>query len=209
MSGPNHELWLNEHPTGAGLIVTYPVVNQSNSAPRARYMSNMGHRPGDLPHPVPVRYRFLFYLGTPPVDSELSEGPHRTSKESKLLWQSTYCRGYSDDPWSTTARVSRSGGSCMSPRLSLGTYNLTDFKPQLPNDGPPSRAPHPDYVAGPSEGSFGAVHSGMSVAEDLKRLASQYLSRPDSHVDKLRMKRSRSGSLKVLILLEVEDSDAI
>jgi len=99
----------------------------------------------------------------------------------------------------------------MSRRLSLCTYNacLTALKRQLPNDGPPSRIPHSDYVAGPSEGSFSAVHSGMSVAEDLKRLASQYLSRPGSHVDKLRMKRSRSGGLKVLILLEVEDSDAM
>jgi len=67
MSGPNHnhELWSNEHPAGADLIVTYPAVNQSNSAPRARYMSNMGPRPDDLPHPVPVRCLFLLYLSTP------------------------------------------------------------------------------------------------------------------------------------------------
>ena len=99
----------------------------------------------------------------------------------------------------------------MCTRLSLGTYNacLTVLKPQLPSDGPPNRAPHPNYVAGPFEGNFSSVHSGMSVAEDLKRLASQYLSSPGSHVDRLRMRRSRSGGLKVLILLEVEDSDAM
>jgi hypothetical protein len=99
----------------------------------------------------------------------------------------------------------------MYPRLSLGTYNtrLTVLKSQLLDHCPPSHAPHPDYAAGPSEGNFGSVHSGMSVAEDLKRLASQYLSSPGSHVDKLRMRRSRSGGLKVLILLEVEDLDAM
>jgi hypothetical protein len=61
--GPNHELWLSEHPTGADLIGTYPALNQSNSAPRARYMNNMGPRPDDLPQPIPVRCRFLLYLG--------------------------------------------------------------------------------------------------------------------------------------------------
>ena len=96
-------------------------------------------------------------------------------------------------------------------RFSLGTYNarLTVLKSQLLDHCPPSRAPHPDYAAGPSEGNFGSVHSGMSLAEDLKRLASQYLSSPGSQVDKLRMRRSRSGGLKVLILLEVEDLDAM
>lgn len=61
--GPNHELWLNEHPTGADLIGTYPALNQSNSAPRALYMSNMGPRPDDMPQPIPVRCRFFLYLG--------------------------------------------------------------------------------------------------------------------------------------------------
>src|SRR5579863_4102234 len=65
MGGPNHELWLNEHPTGADLIGTYPALNQSNSAPRARYMTNMGPRLADLPHPALVRCRSLLHLGTP------------------------------------------------------------------------------------------------------------------------------------------------
>ena len=48
----------------------------------------------------------------------------------------------------------------------------------------------------------------VSVAEDLKNLASHYLHNTGSHVDKLRMRRSRSGAVKVLILLEI-DSDEI
>ena len=63
MGGPSHELWLNEHPPSADLIGTYPALNQSNSDPRVRYMSNVGPLPGDLPQPIPVRCRFLLYLG--------------------------------------------------------------------------------------------------------------------------------------------------
>jgi hypothetical protein len=46
----------------------------------------------------------------------------------------------------------------------------------------------------------------MSPDEDLKRLASHYLHNPGSHVDKLRMRRSRKGGFKVLILLEIDDT---
>jgi hypothetical protein len=60
-------------------------------------------------------------------------------------------------------------------------------------------------VAGPSEGT-GPVHPGMSAAKDLKCLASQYLFSPGSHVDKVRMRRSRSGRFKVLIMVEIEDA---
>lgn len=73
------------------------------------------------------------------------------------------------------------------------------------NDTPPSRPPLLNHVLGPSEGHPIPLHSRISAAEDLKHLASQYLLRPGSHVDKLRMRRSRSGGFKVLILLEVED----
>ncbi len=45
----------------------------------------------------------------------------------------------------------------------------------------------------------------MSATEDVKRLASQYLLSPGSHVDKLRVRRSRSGGFKVLILLKIEE----
>ena len=77
---------------------------------------------------------------------------------------------------------------------------------QLPNGQPPSQAPLPHYVAGPSQANSRTVHSGMTTAEDLKRLASQYLLNPGSHVDKLRIRRSRSGAFKVMILIEVEDA---
>ena len=45
----------------------------------------------------------------------------------------------------------------------------------------------------------------VSVGDDLKNMASHYLHSPGSHVDKLRMKRSRSGAIKVLIVLEIDD----
>jgi hypothetical protein len=46
----------------------------------------------------------------------------------------------------------------------------------------------------------------MSAAEDLKDVAIHYLLNPGSHVDKLRMRRSRSGTVKVLISLEIDDT---
>jgi hypothetical protein len=46
----------------------------------------------------------------------------------------------------------------------------------------------------------------MSAAEDLKNVANHYLNNPGSHVDTLRMRRSRSGTVKVLILLEIVDT---
>jgi len=62
---------------------------------------------------------------------------------------------------------------------------------------------------GPTCGNTSLVRSRMSVADDLKNLASHYLHNPSSHVDKLRMRRSRSGAVKVIILLEIDDSDAM
>jgi hypothetical protein len=50
------------------------------------------------------------------------------------------------------------------------------------------------------------MHSGMSVTENLKKnLASHYLHNPGSRVSDLRTRRSRSGAVKVLILLEIDD----
>jgi hypothetical protein len=79
----------------------------------------------------------------------------------------------------------------------------------VPNGAPPGRGPLLHFIAGPSqaEGNTTPVHPGMSTAEDLKRLASQYLFSPGCHVDKLRMRRCRrSGGFKVLIMLEIEDA---
>jgi len=78
----------------------------------------------------------------------------------------------------------------------------------MSNDGPPGHV-HPLNVAGPSRGnpSFGhPVNSGMSDPEDIEDLASRYLHNPGSHVDKLRMRRSRSGAVKVLIVLEIDNT---
>ena len=45
----------------------------------------------------------------------------------------------------------------------------------------------------------------MLGTEDFEDLAGRYLHNPGSHVNKLRMKRSRSG-VKVLILLELDET---
>ena len=46
----------------------------------------------------------------------------------------------------------------------------------------------------------------MLVTEDLKKdLAGHYLYNPGSRIKDLRTRRSRSGAVKVLILLEIDD----
>jgi hypothetical protein len=46
----------------------------------------------------------------------------------------------------------------------------------------------------------------MSAEEELRQLANRYLHNPDSRVDKVRVKHSRrSGKVKVMILLELEE----
>ena len=76
----------------------------------------------------------------------------------------------------------------------------------MPNDHFARHVPPHNTIAGPSQGKPSPVHSEISVTEDLKNLASHYLHNPGSHVDKLRMRRSRSGTVKVLILLEIDDT---
>jgi len=78
----------------------------------------------------------------------------------------------------------------------------------MPNDATIGPAALSHNIAGPSGANLGPVHSELPPAEDLKRIATHYLQSPDSHVDKLRMRRSRSGGFKVLILLEVDNLDA-
>lgn len=48
-------------------------------------------------------------------------------------------------------------------------------------------------------------HPGMLGTVDFGDLTSRYLHNPGSHVNKLRMKRGRSG-VKVLILLELDET---
>jgi hypothetical protein len=68
--------------------------------------------------------------------------------------------------------------------------------------------PPPRLFRTPSEGNVIPVHSEIPPAEDLKRLATHYINNPDSHVDKLRMRRRRSGGFKVLIMLEIDGLNA-
>jgi hypothetical protein len=63
---------------------------------------------------------------------------------------------------------------------------------EVSNDGPPGHVP--------------PVNSGMSVTEDIEDIANRYLHNPGSQVGKLRMRRSRSGAVKVLILLEIDNT---
>ena len=48
----------------------------------------------------------------------------------------------------------------------------------------------------------------MSAGETLKNLASHYLRNPNSYVDKVRMRQSRSDLVKVLILLLIDEQYA-
>jgi len=88
------------------------------------------------------------------------------------------------------------------PRLEYHTPVI----PEVPNDGPSSHVPLPHNVSGPSRRNPSLGHSGMSVIEDLEDVASRYLHNPSSHVDKLRMRRTHSGAIKVLILLVMDDT---
>ncbi|KAF8482429.1 hypothetical protein DFH94DRAFT_690645 [Russula ochroleuca] len=89
-----------------------------------------------------------------------------------------------------------------------GPPRLEQYVPAIPvlSDHPSSHVPLPHNIAGPSRGNPNTVHFGTPVAEDLKNLASDYLHNPGSHVNKLRVRRSRSGAVKVLILLEIDDT---
>jgi hypothetical protein len=68
---------------------------------------------------------------------------------------------------------------------------------------PSSHVPLPHNVAGPLRGNPSFVHSGIPFGEDLKYIASRYLRSSGSHVDKLRVRRSRSGVVKLLIFLDI------
>ena len=97
------------------------------------------------------------------------------------------------------------------PSLCIYLYTLSHCNPELqevPDNCPAGNIPLPHNVAGPSRGDLGLAHLRMSVIEDLKKnLASHYLYNPGSRVKDLRTRRSRSGVVKVLILLEVDSDD--
>ena len=72
-----------------------------------------------------------------------------------------------------------------------------------PIGGSLSHVPLPHNVAGPFRGNPNPVHFGMPVTDDLKYIASRYLHSSGSYVDKLRVRRSRSGAVKVLVFLDI------
>lgn len=78
---------------------------------------------------------------------------------------------------------------------------------EVPNDHPHIHVPQlplPYDIAEPSQRNPSIIQSEMSVDEDLKTLASRYLHSPSSFIDKLRMRRNRSGAVMVLILLKID-----
>jgi len=144
----------------------------------------------------------------------LYQGPCRTLQGPKSPWRphdSWYCPTHPDCFRTTSSRELLSDSSCTRPiSFLMHIYGLSYkcLSPQdIPNHRPRRHRLPLHHVVGPSQGNRGLVprHSGMSAAEGLKRLASDYLHSPDSHVDRLRLKRKRSGGYKVLILLEIDD----
>lgn len=96
---------------------------------------------------------------------------------------------------------------CPAPFLA-GTYSLSYCASKLQevlDNRPPVHALLSHNIAGSSRGETSLVQSRISAGEDLKNMADYYLHNPGSDVNKLRMKRSRSGAVKVLILLEIND----
>jgi hypothetical protein len=67
-----------------------------------------------------------------------------------------------------------------------------------------------DDVPGTIQAAFPdpSVHhaaAGQPAAENLRRLASRYVHRPDSRVDMVRMEAATVGRYKVVIVLEMTD----
>ncbi|KAH9979157.1 hypothetical protein BJV77DRAFT_967652 [Russula vinacea] len=90
-----------------------------------------------------------------------------------------------------------------------GPPQLEQYVPAIPvhNDHPPGHVSLLHNIAGPSRGNPNLIHFETSVSEELKNIASDFLHNPGSHVNKLRVRRSRSGAIsKVLILLEIDDT---
>ena len=76
----------------------------------------------------------------------------------------------------------------------------------MSDDGRRSRGPLPYHAERATQGNTSSLHPGVPATKDLKHLASQYLHSPGSQVETLRMRCSRSGGFKVLILLDIDDT---
>ncbi|KAF8481716.1 hypothetical protein DFH94DRAFT_732542 [Russula ochroleuca] len=153
----------------------------------------------DNPSSVPVQpshYNSTGPQSAQPFGGIDSAGPYPVMNYANAL-PPTNSTGYNNPSHLTT-------GPAIAPGPPLEQYALET--PEVPNGRPPGHVPPPDNVAGSSRGNASLVHPRVSVTEDLKNMASHYLHNPSSHVDKLRMRRSRSGTVKVLILLEIDDT---
>ncbi|KAH9958898.1 hypothetical protein BGW80DRAFT_1372356, partial [Lactifluus volemus] len=85
-------------------------------------------------------------------------------------------------------------------------YTPPDHPQEIPNGVSICGAHQPSNVAILFRGLPGTVPPGMSAEEELRQLASRYLRDPDSHVDRVQVRRSRrSGKVKVMILLELDE----
>jgi len=83
------------------------------------------------------------------------------------------------------------------------TYSLRAIGSVAPASGDSRRrAPQCQWLASSCVGSHGMT----STADDLKHLVNHYLYNPRLHVGKLRMRRRRTGSSNVLIVLEIDDT---
>ncbi|KAH9989799.1 hypothetical protein BJV77DRAFT_670965 [Russula vinacea] len=132
-----------------------------------------------------------------------SAGPYPAMNHVNALPPTTYTSsmGYDYPSHLVTGPAVAPGPGCGPPQLERYAPTI----PEVPNGHPPSHVT-PHNIAGPSRGNASAVHPGMSAAEGLKSVANLYLNNPGSHIGKLRMRRSRSGTVKVLILLEIDDT---
>jgi len=177
--GPGRRLRSNERPPCPSSTLSYPspTMNHARYGPPAQYTGNMAH---DGPQP-------------PAIDSA-EQHPYQGNESV----------GHHGPPPGAAQHIS---GLSIAPGLpQLGYYTLPPYPQEMPYNCDIGAAPQSPNEASTSQGIPAQVPSGMSAVEDLRRLASRYLHSPDSHVDKVRVKQSRrSGRVKVMILLEIDD----
>ncbi|KAI0281189.1 hypothetical protein BGY98DRAFT_1128963 [Russula aff. rugulosa BPL654] len=212
LGGLDHELGYNEHVLGISSAGPYPgtIMNHANAFPSARYSSTMPVGYNDPPHlttgpgghqEIEVNANLMVTLLRDDAAYSICPGPPRSST-TLLRLLCLWC--ISADQFAPVVLVRVLPLS--SPTYSL-PYGASVYR------GCPTMVPLATYFLSQRSRAFSgepqhwtSVNSGMSVAEDIEDLASRCLHNPGSHVDKLRMKRSRSGDVKVLIQLEIDDT---
>jgi hypothetical protein len=208
----DHELWSNEHP-GIDSAGPYPAVDHADAFPPTRYTSTTGNE--DTPH-VAIVSVHIISLHAPFSDGAVSKGlgQHR-GNESQLHLDTNhptpgiqYIPADSGPPpleQYAPAIPVRVVSTTPLPSLCIYRLSYRASNQEVSYNYPSGNIPLPHNVAGRSRGDLSLVHSGMSVTETLKKnLASHYLHKPGSRVNDLRTRRSQTGSVKVLILLEID-----